>query len=392
MYKRPISEGVSFLPSIDWDRRLFDSLIPLPDGTSYNAFLIEGSERTALLDTSDFRMREEFLAALKGVQRIDYLVAHHGEQDHSGLIPEVMELYPESKLLVSTKGKEILMIHHRIPEDRIQVVSDGETLSLGGKTLQFIYTPWVHWPETMVTYLKEDKILFTCDFFGSHLATSDVFAKGDEHSLDGAKRYFAEIMMPFRATILKNIEKLSSLSISIIAPSHGPLWDKPEVIMDKYREWSSEMPKNIALLPFVSMHDSTRLMVNHFTDALMQRGIQVERFELPQTDLGKIAMALVDACTLVLGTPTVLAGAHPYAAFAAFLANALRPKLRYVSLIGSFGWGGKTVEQVSGLLSNLKAEILPPVLAKGLPKDEDFQALEHLADQIKEKHQQEGLL
>ncbi|MGB9552905.1 MAG: FprA family A-type flavoprotein [bacterium] len=392
MFKREISEGVYFLPSIDWDRRLFDSLIPLPDGTSYNAFFIEGAERTALLDTSDPRMREEFLTALKGIKRVDYLVAHHGEQDHSGLVPEVMELYPESKLLVSAKGKEILMVHHRIPEDRIQVVGDGETLNLGGKTLEFIYTPWVHWPETMVTYLKENRILFTCDFFGSHLATSDVFTLGDEHSLDGAKRYFAEIMMPFRATILKNIEKLSALPLALIAPSHGPLWDKPEVIMGKYKEWSSETPQNIVLLPFVSMHDSTRLMVNYFTDALIKRGIKVERFEVPQTDLGKIAMALVDACTLVLGTPTVLAGAHPYAAFAAFLANALRPKLRYISLIGSFGWGGKTVEQVSALLSNLKAEVLTPVMAKGLPREEDFQALDHLADQIKERHQKEGLL
>jgi flavorubredoxin len=391
MLKRKISEGVFLLPSVDWDRRLFDSLIPLPDGTSYNAYLIEGSEKTALLDTSDPTMREAFLRELKRIKRIDYLIAHHGEQDHSGLIPEVLELFPESKLIVSSKGKEILMAHLRIPEERVQVVGDGEALSLGNKTLEFLYTPWVHWPETMVTYLREDKILFTCDFFGLHLATSKTYARGD-YSLEAAKRYFAEIMMPFRSTIEKNLEKVKTLDISIIAPSHGPLWDNPQLIMDKYREWTSGAPKNIVVLPFVSMHNSTRIMVDYLTDALIKRGIQVERFELPQTDLGKIAMALVDAATLILGTPTVLAGAHPYAAFAAFLANALRPRLRFVSLIGSFGWGGKTVEQISGMLSNLKVEILEPVLARGLPKEEDFQALDRLAEAVLEKHRKEGLI
>lgn len=391
MVIKKIGEGVYFLPSIDWDRRLFDSLIPLPDGTTYNAYLIQGSEKTVLLDTADPKMRESFLLSLKKIKRIDYLIAHHGEQDHSGLIPDVLERYPQSKLVVSSKGKEILLVHLPIEEDRVKVVEDGETLDLGGKTLQFVYTPWVHWAETMVTYLREEKILFSCDFFGLHLATSETFVRG-EYPLEAAKRYFAEIMIPFSPIIQKNLEKIKDLEISLIAPSHGPIWDNPDMILERYRQWAGEKRENKVLIPFVSMHDSTRIMVDYLSDALVERGIQVERFELPHTDLGKIAMGLVDAPTLILGTPTVLAGAHPYAAFAAFLVNALRPRLRFVSLIGSYGWGGKTVEQISGLLSNLKVEIIEPVLAKGYPREADFRALDRLADSVLQNHRKEGII
>jgi len=278
----------------------------------------------------------------------------------------------------------------KIPEDAFITVKDGEVLSLGDKTLTFIHTPWVHWPETMVTYLKEDHILFSCDFYGSHIATSDLYVTEQGRVYEAAKRYFAEIMMPFRNVIEKNIEKLKGYDIRMIAPSHGQIHDSPAWIQEAYKDWVTGAPHNLVVLPFVSMHDSTRHMVDHLTSALVEKGVRVELFSLPVTDIGKLAMSLVDAATVVVGTPTVLAGPHPLAAYATFLANALRPKVKFLSIIGSYGWGGKTVETLAGMIPNLKVEVLEPVLCKGVPLAPDLEALDQLAGTIAQKHKENG--
>lgn len=371
--------------AVDWDRRLFDALIPLPDGTSYNAYLVRGSEKTALLDTVDPAAEHVLMRQLADVDQVDYVVTHHAEQDHSGSIPAVLEKYPAAKVVCSTKCKGMLTDHLGLSDERVVTVEDGEVISLGDKTLRFVYTPWVHWPETMVTYLAEEKILFSCDFFGSHLATSELYADL-LRVYEPAKRYYAEIMMPFRAVIQRNLDKLKDYEVRLIAPSHGPLYNKPELIVDAYRDWVLGPPKNVVTLPYVSMHDSTKLMVEHLVYALVERDVRVERFSLPDSDLGKLAMSLVDAATIVIGTPTVLAGPHPTAAYAAFLANALRPKVKYASVIGSYGWGGKAVEQLTEMLPNLKLAVLAPVLSRGLPKADDYAALDRLADTIAAKH------
>ena len=172
-----IRPGIYSVGAIDWDRRLFDSLIPLPDGTSYNSYLIQGSQKTALVDTVDPAFQDvlfDHLADL-GIQNIDYVIAHHAEQDHSGSLPMVLERFPQAKVVTNPSCKTLLMDLLQIADDRFLEVQDGTTLSLGDRTLKFIYTPWVHWPETMVTYLAEEKILFSCDFFGSHLATTELY-------------------------------------------------------------------------------------------------------------------------------------------------------------------------------------------------------------------------
>lgn len=378
--------------SVDWDSRLFDSLVPLPDGTSYNAYLIKGSEKTVLLDTDEPHMAKEFMAQLEGVPTIDYIVSQHSEQDHSGIILQVLEKYPEAKLVCTPKAKGMLIDLLQIPEDFFQTVEDGEKLSLGDKTLQFIYTPWVHWPETMVTYLEEDKILFSCDFFGSHIASSDLFVTDEGRVYEAAKRYFAEIMMPFRKVIQKNLQKLAPYDIKIIAPGHGQIFPRPKFILDAYDEWAMGTPQNKVILPHVSMHESTQRMVDHLITALVQRGVRVEPFNLAVTDIGKLAMSLVDAATIVVATPTVLAGPHPYAAYATFLANALRPNTKFLSIIGSYGWGGKTVETLAGMIPNLKVEIIDPVLCKGVPKEDTLIALNEMADAIAAKHKENGFI
>ena len=388
MKARKIKDRIYWMGSVDWDRRLFDSLVPLPDGTSYNVYLIEGSEKTVLLDTVDPPMADELLSQLEGVPQIDYVVSQHAEQDHSGTIPLVLEKYPDAKVISTPKAKGMLIDLLRIPEESFITVKDGETLSLGDKTLKFIHAPWVHWPETMVTYLEEDKILFSCDFFGSHIATTDLFVTDEGRIYEPAKRYFAEIMMPFRNVIQKNLEKLASYDIEMIAPSHGQIFPRSAFIIDAYRDWILGPPRNTVVLPYVSMHESTKKMVDCLVSALVERGVRVEQFNLEVTDIGKLAMALVDAATIVVGTPTILAGPHPYAAYAAFLANALRPQTKFLSIIGSYGWGGKTVEVLAGMIPNLKVEVIDPVLCKGVPSEKVFKALDDLAAAISEKHRE----
>ncbi len=390
---RQLKPKIYSIGAIDWDRRLFDELIPLPDGTSYNSYLIKGSEKTALIDTVDPTMTDVLMKNLKQleIKVVDYVITNHAEQDHSGSLPQILDIYPNAKVVCTPKCKTILMDLLFIPENKFIAGDDGKTLSLGDKTLEFIHAPWVHWPETMLTYLMEDRILFTCDFFGSHLATSDLFVTDEPTVYEAAKRYYAEIMMPFRGTIKRNLERIKDLEIEIIAPSHGPVYNNPDLILNAYREWISDEVKNEVILPYISMHGSTKKMVDYLVEALIERGITVKQFNLSKTDIGKLAIALVDAATIVIGSPTVLVGPHPIVVYAVYLANALRPKLKFASIIGSYGWSSKMVEQLAGMISNLKVDILEPVAIKGLPKEADFKALDRLAEEILNKHKELGI-
>ncbi len=394
MTPREIVPGVFAVGAIDWDRRIFDELIPTPDGTTYNSYLLRGSEKTALIDTVDPSKFADLTANLDrlGVDKIDYIIANHAEQDHSGSIPAMLGRYPGAKVVTNQKCRDFLVDLLQIPQDRVIVISDGDTLTLGDRTLEFIFAPWVHWPETMLTYLQEDRILFSCDLFGSHYATSSLYVPDEATIYESAKRYYAEIMMPFRSSITAHLSKLEPREIAMIAPSHGPIYDRPAFIMDAYRDWTGDAVTNMVLLPFVSMHGSTQAMVDHFVGALMERGVQVQPFNLSKTDIGELAKGMVDAATIVIGTPTLIFGPHPQAVYAAYLANLLRPKTRYVSVIGSYGWGGKTVDTLAGMLGRLKIEVIDPVYIKGYPKEEDFAALDRLADEIKKKHEEAGAL
>lgn len=388
MIPREIRKDIYAVGAIDWDRRLFDELIPLPDGTSYNSYLVKGSEKTALIDTVEGEFHYELFQALADlmIEDVDYIVIQHVEQDHSGSLPDALEMFPDAVVLCSKKAADLLRTHLHIPEERINIVDDGDDISLGDKTLEFIMTPWVHWPDTMCTYVKEDKVIFTCDFFGSHLATSELFVE-DEHRLyEAAKRYYAEIMMPFSSNIKNHLKKLEKYQFDVICPSHGPVHDNPEFIIEAYKEWSSDSVKNEVIIPFISMHESTKFAVEVLTDTLMSQGIKVTPMNLTKTDIGELAKSLLDAATIVIATPTVLTGPHPYVVYAAYLANALRPKTKFVSAIISYGWGGKTLEILQGLLTNFKAEMIEPISLKGLPDEDDIENIENLAYAIAEKH------
>ncbi|MDD3235486.1 MAG: FprA family A-type flavoprotein, partial [Candidatus Cloacimonetes bacterium] len=365
MKTRKIRDGIYSVGVQDWGRRLFDSLIPLPDGTSYNSYLIQGSEKTAIIDTVDPEFADSYLENLEGLKKLDYIITLHSEQDHSGSIPMLLERFPNAAIICSPKAKDLLVEHLLLDPDKIRTMEDNETISLGNKSLRFIYTPWVHWPETMVAYMKEERILFSCDFLGSHAASTELYDNGDPAILEAAKRYYGEIMMPFRSMIRGNLKKLQGLDFDLIAPSHGPIWNHPETILAAYEDWASDNVQNKVVIPFISMHGSTAKMVNYLCDELAQRGVKVELFDLAVTDIGKLAMALVDAATIVIGTPTVHVGPHPIVANAVMLANAIKPKARFAAVIGSYGWATQVVERILPMVSNLKVEVLGAVLCKG---------------------------
>jgi len=390
MVAREVCHGIFWVGAIDWDRRLFDELIPLPNGTSYNSYLIRGSEKTALIDTVDPTKEYELISNLvrQGVERIDYVIVNHAEQDHSGSLPMILEFFPDAVVVTNEKCRDLLVALLHVPPERIKVIIDRETLSLGDRTLEFLLTPWTHWPETQVTFLREDRILFSCDLFGSHIASSDLFMQDERATYLSAKRYYAEIMMPFRASIRGHLEKLKVLPLAMIAPSHGPIYRNPAVILDAYADWTSDAVKNEVVIPYISMHGSTLKMVEQLTEALMARGITVKPFNLARTDVGELAVSLVDTATVVIATPTVLFGPHPQVVYATYLANLLRPKMRFATVIGSYGWGGKAVEGIVKLLDHVKVEVLEPVIVKGLPDEASMRGLDRLADDILKKHKE----
>ncbi|MGB9749736.1 MAG: FprA family A-type flavoprotein [Caldisericia bacterium] len=389
-----LKKDIFSVGSIDWDRRLFDELIPLPDGTSYNSYLIKTEDKNILIDTVDPTKKEELIKNLKelNIEKLDYIISHHSEQDHSGSIPFILDIYKDAKVITNEKGKELLISHLHIDENRFHLINDNEILKIGNKNFKFIFTPWVHWPETFVTYLIEDKILFTCDFFGSHTASSSLFVENETKAENSAKRYYAEIMMPFRNIIEKNLGKIKDLDIKIIAPSHGYVYDKPEFIINLYKDWISDKVKNTVVLVYVSMHGSTRNIINYVVKRLIEKGINVKQFNLTDSDLGEIAISIVDSATVILGTPTVLTGPHPLILYITYLMNALKPKTKFLGVVGSYGWGGQTLNILKDMVKNLKVELIEPVLIKGDPIDKDYLLLDNFVDMVIKKHKDLNLL
>ncbi len=389
-----IKNGIYYCGLNDCDRRIFDELIPLEHGTSYNSYLVKGSEKTAIIDTMYPPKTNEYLKRLAENQigKVDYIIANHGEQDHSGSIPALLEKYPQAVVVTNPKVAENIKSMLHVPEEKIKVISDGEELSLGDKTLKFIFAPGVHWPDTMFTYLKEDNVICTCDFLGAHYTFSDVFAVESNELMKSAKRYYAEIMMPFRMMCKKYTQMLKDMKVDMILPSHGPVYTNPNYILDLYADWTSDTPKNLVALPYVSMYESTKDMIDYLSDKLEAKGVKTFKFDIVDDDLGDLAMALVDAATIVMGTSMVLAGPHPMAVNVAYLAAVLRPKAKFASLVGSYGWGGNLFGLIADLLKPLKLDLVEPLQVKGKPTEEDFKKLDDMAEQIYEKHKSVGIV
>ncbi len=382
-----LAKGIYWVGIRDWNRRLFDALIPLPKGTSYNSYLVIGSSKKALIDTANPGFEKELEEKIKKIvdpSEIDYVIMNHAEPDHAGSIPYIMGINEKAKLVTSVQGAKMAKTFFKVPDERLQPVHDQETISLGDKTLRFIEAPMLHWPETMFTYLQEDKILFPCDFFGSHSA-GGMYDDEIDDLLVYAQRYFGEIMMPFRPMGQKAMEKIKNLEIRMIAPSHGPVHRNPDRIMNAYRKWVNGETKRKATLAYTTMYRSTEKMIKLVAEALASEGIETAVYDLTVSDLGEIAKDLVDSKAIVLGAPTVLGGLHPLAVNATYLTKALRPPLKFGLVLSSYGWGGGAVKHVQEILGSTKLDLVGAVEINGPPSEDDLHKITELSTTLAKK-------
>jgi flavorubredoxin len=382
-----IASNVFSVGSKDWNRRMFDALIPLPDGTSYNSYLVKGEKKTALIDTVNPGFEEELevkINMVSDLEKLDYLIMNHAEPDHANAIRFILEKAPNALFVTTEKGVNMARLYHELPEERIRKVAEGDSLDLGGKTLRFIEAPWLHWPETMFTYLPEDKVLFPCDFFGAHTAQG-VYDEDIEELIPFAKRYYGEIMMPFGKMGAKALEKLKDLDIRIIAPSHGPIYKNPQRILEPYAKWTTGETENKALIVYVSMWGSTAQMVRTIAEILLKEGIDVRMYDLSVSDIGDVARELVDSRAIVLGAPTVLGGMHPLALYGTYLVKALNPPAKYGVVLGSFGWGGGALKQAGEILVPSKMEVVGTLQVKGRATEADLKKIEEIGRELARK-------
>ncbi|MBQ9245391.1 FprA family A-type flavoprotein [bacterium] len=393
MIFKKIKEDILYAGMNDGGRLIFDELIPLDKGTSYNSYVVKGSDKTAVIDTMYPKFTQEYLKSFdeNGITKVDYIIANHGEQDHSGSIPAMLEKFPDAIVVTNATCagniKEMLFV----PAEKIKIIKNDEEISLGNKTLQFKIAPGVHWPDTMFTYIKEDNVICTCDFLGAHYIFDDVFAVPSKELEKSAKKYFAEIMMPFSTMCRKYVQMVRDLKVEMVLPSHGPVHKNPDYILDLYADWAGEKGKNLVALPYVSMYNSTKDMIDYLADKLDKKGISTVKYDMVNGNLGDLAIALVDTTTIVMGTSMVLTGPHPAAFNTAYLASVLRPKAKIASFIGSFGWGGNLFGKMAEMLAPLKLDIIEPIQVKGQAKPEDYAKLDNMADEIYKKHKELGL-
>ncbi|MBN1134397.1 MAG: FprA family A-type flavoprotein, partial [Methanosarcinaceae archaeon] len=334
-------------------------------------------------DFSAYKLKNK-IEQLCSLDDIDYVVMNHAEPDHSASIPYIMELAPRSVLITTEKGTKMAKLYFDIPQNRIVTVNDSDILNLGDKTLKFVEAPWLHWPETMFTFLIENKILFSCDFFGAHTAFG--FYDDDiEDLITLAKRYFGEIMMPFKDMGKRGLEKAKELDPLIIAPSHGPIYKNVGKIFDAYSTWTVGETKEKVIVIYVSMWNSTENMVKVIVETLLSEGIEVCMYNLINTDLGDIARDLVDSRGIVFGTPTVLGGMHPLAIYASNIFKILRPPTKYGVALSSYGWGGGALGQLQKILDSTKIEIIGAMEVNGPSKEDDLNKIRELGVEFAKK-------
>ncbi len=382
---KTITDNVYFISTKDPHRPLFDNLMPLEEGTSYNAYIIKGNEKTALIDTTYPPFINDFASMLEneGITSIDYIISLHGEQDHSGALPELLKKFPNAKIVTNQKCKDITIDFLPLKDSDYIIVEDNATLDLGGKTIKFMMAPWVHWPDTMFAHLQEDEILFSTDFFGAHATNFDKFWQDDKAIIPLLKSYYAEIMMPYATFVKKHLATVKSLNPKMIAPAHGPIYQKPEFVIDLYEKWTSDEKQKRIVLLGVTMYGSTQKMIDYVIPKFKEKGFEVAYHDAVTLDVSEFSSDLVDGAGLIVASPTVLSGPHPGVVSPCYLVNLIKPEVKAVGIFGSFSWGGTMGKQLAEMLKNLRtAEFIEPVLAKGTPKENDFKNLDEMVEKI----------
>jgi flavorubredoxin len=370
-----LAENIYYVGVKDPDKRLFDALIPLPQGTTYNSYLVKGSEKTALIDTVCPGFEGELESRINKIhplEDLDFVVMNHAEPDHAGAIPYVLERCPRARLVVSRMGAKAAKTYFNVPDERLHVVSDGGEISLGDKTLRFIEAPMLHWPETMFTYVPETKTLFPCDFLALHTAYG-LYDDQVPEMIPYAKRYFGEIMMPMRVMGKRALAKIIDLHRN------------PERILEAYESWTNGDTKAKALVVYVSMWGSTEKMAKHIAETLEENGVEAPLYNLTHADIGDIARDLVDARGIVLGTPTVLGSMHPLAVYAAHLVKILKPPLKYGAVVSSYGWSKGALTHASEVLGPTGLEVVGALEINGPPCAEDYLELTKIGEDLAKK-------
>lgn len=353
--------------AVDWAVRTFHGhTYNTQRGTTYNAYLVM-DDKTALIDAVYAPFAEEMAANIKeiaGPRQIDYIVANHVETDHSGALPALLKLYPGAKVFGTEKCREGLARHYYCDMD-FQAVKTGDKLKLGKKTLTFIEAPMIHWPDSMFTYIPEDRILLPNDAFGQHYASSERFDdEVDQCALmDEAAKYYANILWPLSPVILKKIEDVQNTGIPIkmIAPSHGIIWRKdPMKIVDSYVSWAKNETKNKVVIVYETMWGATEKMARKMAAGITDAGLSVKIFDVNGADRTEVVKEMLDAKGYLIGSSTHDNDMLPViTGFLGFL-RGLKPKNRTASAFGSYGWGGGAVKAIEKLLVEAGIEVMTP--------------------------------
>lgn len=380
--------SVEIKPDVYWvgvnDRTtdLFEGLWPIErEGVSYNAYLIK-DEKKALIDLAKGFKTDEFFAQIAEVvepSRIDYIIINHMEPDHTGVLGLLRRINPSATIIGTPKTRDLLAAFYEITEN-IQVVGDGDTLSLGNTSLRFIHTPFVHWPETMMTYDVNRRILFSCDAFGGYGALRGAIFDDEYPDIEFYKRealrYFVNIVAKFSNPVLKAIEKLSGIPVDIIAPSHGLVWRKePETIIELYRKWAgyASGPGEAAVtLLYGSMYGNTERMMNAVASGIAREGVPVEIYDVARTHVSYILPSLWINQGVMIGAPTYEGALFPPMAQVIEMAEVKRIRNRKAAMFGSYGWSGGALRHLKKLIEPLNWELLDSLEFNGHPTDEDL--------------------
>jgi len=383
-----LKDGVYWVGAIDWNVREFHGYTT-SRGSTYNAYLVKG-EKTALVDTVKAEFFPEMLARIKSIMdpaEIDYLIVNHVEMDHSGAIPMFVEQAPNAQLIATDNGIKALERHYR-QELPIRKVRTGDEIALGAKTLQFLETYMLHWPDSMFTYLKEDCILMPNDGFGQHYASYHRFDDEDslETIMDEAAKYFGNILMPLAPLIPPLLKKVKNMGIPIemIAPSHGIIWrSHPDKIIQAYFDWSTGVAKERVLIIYDTMWQSTETMAKVISQGISQAGVENKLIHVRKNHRSDIMKEILSAKILAIGSPTINEGIFPTVAELLIYLKGLRPLKKKGVAFGSYGWGGEAIPAINDAMKGMGIEVIDPGLSvMYVPGDEDLQNCFQMGEKI----------
>lgn len=366
-----ILDNVYWVGAIDWNLRNFHGYVT-PTGSTYNAYLII-DEKVALIDTVKQGFSSEILGRIKSVispEKIDYIISNHVEMDHSGSLDVLRKIAPKAKFVANKRAAEDINRYFD-PGFEFQVVKTGDVLDLGKRKLSFIEIPMVHWPDSMMAYCPEDSILFPNDMFGQHMATSARFDDGLETSLYEAKKYYANIFMHLTKPVEKALAHVLKFNIKIIAPSHGIIWRKKySKVIEEYKRWVSGETKDEVVIVYDTMWDSTEIMAKNIADGFISRGVKVHFFNLRVNDPSEIMTAILEAKTVVIGTPTLNNTMLPTVAGFLNYMRGLKPNGKVGFAFGSHGWSGGGALQAESIMKESGIEITrPAIVCKYVPDE-----------------------